>query len=96
MSDNYDRISECFFQMDPVNSKLVAQFSVAFFTGCRLPYFPLPIFPKWLPKFPLPILPVAHFSVAHFSVAQISVAYFTIYLLCHARRYTSALIHLYG
>jgi len=53
--------------MDPVNSKLVAQFSVAVFTGCRLLYFPLPIFPKWLPKFPLPILPVAHFSVAHFT-----------------------------
>ena len=32
MSDNYDRISECFFQMDPVNSKLVAHFSVAHFT----------------------------------------------------------------
>ena len=32
------------------------------FTGCRLPYFPLPIFPKWLPKFPLPFLLVAHFT----------------------------------
>ena len=53
--------------------------NVAVFTGCRLPYFYLPIFPKRLPKFSLPFLPVAHFSVVQISVALFSVAHFTIY-----------------
>ena len=36
MSDNYDHISECFFQMDPVNSKLVAQIFVAHFSVTQI------------------------------------------------------------
>jgi len=75
--------ASAFFQRYPINSKLVAQFSVAIFTSCRLPYSSLPIFPKWLPKFPLPFyrlpnFPRPKFPLPFFSVALFSFALFTV------------------
>jgi len=50
--------ASAFFQMDPVNSKLVAQFSVALFTGCPFYHCPFPI--CWLPMVLSIGLVVAH------------------------------------
>jgi len=72
--------------MDPVNSKLVAQFSVADFTGCWLPYFPLAFFLSGCPNFRclfyrLPIFPLPIFLWPKFPLPFLP---FTLHIHCQS------------